>query len=205
MVLGTLPKKKMTNKIFFHLTNTIQAMKESNDDKKYNEPSVIEIMKKFSPSFIKTLDTYDYEPIIKSFLFGYPFQFGFKIDDTPYHITYGYKQVINVDKVNNSPYIFFYSFTQARNNNLEIKITNRIKIEWLTSILPLYYNTNNFKTLYLNYDDNNKLILKELNSSKYESIITKIINSLSKNKILFDNVDLEYPILYNYIKLIKKS
>jgi hypothetical protein len=141
-------------------------------------------MKKFSPSFIKTLETYDYEPIIKSFLFGYPFQFGFKIDDTTYHITCGYKQVINTDtNINNAPYIFFYNFEQSRNNNLEIKITNRIKIEWLTSILPLYYNANNFKTLYINYDYNNKLILKEINNSKYESIITKIINSWSKNKI----------------------
>lgn len=31
---GPLPKMKMTNKIFLNPTNTIQAMKESNDDKK---------------------------------------------------------------------------------------------------------------------------------------------------------------------------
>ena len=51
-----------------------------NSDSKYTEPNIIDIMKKFQPNFIKTLESeLLYEKVIKSFMFGYPYQFGFKM------------------------------------------------------------------------------------------------------------------------------
>jgi len=191
-----------------------------NNDSKYSEPSPIEIMKKFSSSFIKTLDNSSkYEKIIKCFIFGYPFQYGFKIDNSIFHTTRDNLKLINLDtKVNNFPYIIYLQFDKAQENNLinnnlplsnsilEIKITNKIKIEWLCSILPLYFNVNNFKPLYLLNDNDDKIIIKELNSYSWESICNKISNNRLNNTALFDNVDKnEYPILYKYIKIIKQN
>jgi hypothetical protein len=191
-----------------------------NNDSKYSEPSPIEIMKKFSPSFIKTLDNSSkYEKIIKCFIFGYPFQYGFNIDNSIFHITNNNLKVINLDtKVNNFPYILYLQFDKAQENNLvnnnlplsnsilEIKITNKIKIEWLCSILPLYFNVNNFKQVYLLNDNDDNLIIKQLNGYSWENICNKISNSRYNNTVLFNNVDKnDYPILYKYVKIIKQN
>jgi hypothetical protein len=191
-----------------------------NNDSKYSEPSPIEVMKKFSPSFIKTLDNSSkYEKIIKCFIFGYPFQYGFKIDNSIFHTTNNNLKVINLDtKINNFPYILYLQFDKAQENNLinnnlplsnsilEIKITNKIKIEWLCSILPIYFNANNFKPLYLLNDNDDKLVIKQLNGYLWENICNKISNNRSTNSVLFDNVDKnEYPILYKYVKIIKQN
>ena len=200
-----------------NIINILTIMK--NSDSKYDEPSPIEIMKKFSPSFIKTLDNSSkYEKIIKSFMFGFPFQYGFKLNNSVFHITSNNLKIINLDtKINNFPYILYLQFDKAQENNLinnnlplsdkilEIKITNKIKIEWLCSILPLHFNINNFKKLYLLYDTNDKILLKEMNGYAWESICNKISNNRSK-MILFDNVEKEeYPILYKYVKIIKQT
>jgi hypothetical protein len=191
-----------------------------NNDSKYNELSPIEIMKKFSSSFIKTLDNSSkYEKIIKCFIFGYPFQYGFKIDNSVFHTTNNNLKIINLDtNINNFPYILYLQFDKAQENNLinnnlplsnnilEIKITNKIKIEWLSSIFPLHFNLNNFKSLYLLNDSNNNLVIKEINGYSWENICNKISNNRSNNSVLFDNVDEnEYPILYKYIKIIKHN
>ena len=216
----------INSEIFFnfineYVKNIINVLTITKDnDSKYSEPSPIEIMKKFSPSFIKTLDNSSkYEKIIKCFIFGHPFQYGFKIDNSIFHRTNNNLKVINLDtNKNNFPYILYLQFDKAQENNLinnnlplsnsilEIKITNKIKIEWLCSILPLHFNINNFKSLYLLSDNDDKLVIKELNGYSWENICNKISNNRSNNTVLFDNVDKkEYPILYKYIKIIKQN
>ncbi len=189
-----------------------------NSDSRYSEPNIIDIMKYFSPSFIKTLDSDSiYEKIIKSFMFGFPFQFAFKMKQELFHTTLDVKKIINLDtKINNAPYLFYLAYDKAQefnlnknklpyfNSLLEMKITNKIKIEWLFSIMPLFYNSHNFKTIYLNFENDNEISVLELNGYHYESLINKISN-ISNNYIFFDNVNNnDYPILYQYIKNIKK-
>jgi hypothetical protein len=189
-----------------------------NSDSKYSEPNIIDIMKNFSSSFIKTLDTDTiYEKIIKSFMFGYPYQFCFKMKNEIFHTGIEIIKLINFDtKINNAPYIFYIGFDKSQEYNftknnipfnnkmLEMKITNKIKVEWLCSILPFYYNSNNFKTIYINYDDEEAIKILEHNGYYFENLIYKITNGTDKTKVLFDNVDKnEYPILYQYVKATK--
>lgn len=189
-----------------------------NSDSKYSEPNIIDIMKNFSSSFIKTLDTDTiYEKIIKSFMFGYPYQFCFKMKNEIFHTGIDIIKLINFDtKINNAPYIFYIGFDKSQEYNftknnipfnnkmLEMKITNKIKVEWLCSILPLFYNSNNFKTIYINYDDEEAIKISEHNGYYFENLIYKITNGTNKTKVLFDNVAKnEYPILYQYVKTTK--
>ncbi len=86
---------------------------------------------------------------------------------------------------------------------LEMKITNKIKVEWLFSIMPLFYNVNNFKTLYVNFDKQHNIKIIENNGYHFESLINKITNATTSH-LIFDNVNKHiYPILYQYIKTIK--
>ncbi len=188
-----------------------------NGDSKYTEPNIIDIMKKFQPSFTKTLESDSiYEKVIKSFMFGYPYQFTFKMKNELFHTTVGGYRIINMDtKINDSPHLFYISYDNAQeynfnknnipysNSKLEMRITNRIKIEWLCLIMPLFYNSLYFKTLYVNNDDN-IITIKEHTGNYYERFINKIAN-VYNNTILFDNVDkTEYPILHYYVKIIKQ-
>ena len=190
---------------------------QRNKDSKYSEPNIIEIMKKFSPSFIKTLETNSiYEKTIKSFIYGYPYQFCFKMTNSIFHTALGLKKIINLDtNINDAPYLFYTSFIKGTEANYErnnlpytknalvMSLTNKIKIEWLCSIMPLYYNTNNFKKIYIFKDDDKKVQIREHSGFNYESLINKISNS--EIKILYDNVNKnEYPVLYHYIKTIKQ-
>jgi len=189
-----------------------------NSDSKYSEPNIIDIMRNFSSSFIKTLDTDTiYEKIIKSFMFGHPYQFCFKMKNEIFHTGINIIKLINFDtKINNAPYIFYFGFDKSQEYNftknnipfnnemLEMKITNKIKVEWLCSILPLFYNSNCFKTIYINYDDEEAIKILEHNGYHFENLIYKITNGTNKTKVLFDNVDKnEYPILYQYVKTTK--
>lgn len=189
-----------------------------NSDSKYTEPNIIDIMKKFQPNFIKTLESeLLYEKVIKSFMFGYPYQFSFKMKNEIFHTTIGGYKIINVDtKINDSPYLFYIGYNDAQEFNfkknnihyseskLEMKITNKIKIEWLCLIMPLFYNPLYFKTLHVTYDDDHKINIKENTGNYYERLINKIANT-QNNTLLFDNVNkTEYPILHYYIKIIKQ-
>ena len=189
-----------------------------NSDSKYSEPNIIDIMKNFSSSFTKTLETDTlYEKIIKSFMFGYPYQFCFKMKKELFHTGIDIIKLINFDtQINNASYIFYIGFDKSQEFNfsknnipysnkiLEMKITNKIKVEWLCSILPLFYNSNNFKTIYINYDDEGEIKITEHNGYYFENLIYKITNGTNKTKVLFDNVDKnEYPILYQYVKTTK--
>lgn len=192
-----------------------------NDDDKYEEPNIFEIMKIYSSSFLKTVrSNLIYERIVRSFLFGYPFQVGFKIYQSIFHTGVGKASVtklINADTlINKDPYIFYYGFDKATdyffsknklppdNLTLTMKITNRIKLEWLCTTLPLVYNPTEAKQLYLYYDDDNKFYIKEINTSLYQTICANIKNKWSSSMILFDNATLNNsPVLYTYIKMIK--
>jgi hypothetical protein len=178
-----------------------------NNDSKFKEETPIEFMKKFRPSFIRTLDnTSKYEKIIKSFIFGYPFQYGLKIDHGMYHITKNGYRIINTDiKINTCPYILYLFFQKStditKNNLLSMRITNRIKLEWLCSVLPIYFNSNNFRSVYLQ-----DTTILEINGPLWDNICYKINNSSSKSGILFDNViKSDYEILYKYGKIVKQN
>jgi hypothetical protein len=207
--------KKFINEYAKNILDILTIMK--NSDSKYTEESPIDFMRKFTPSFIRTLDNSSkYEKIIKSFIFGYPFQYGLKIDNSKYHITREKYRIFNSDikstytknnntqyvKSNNAPYILYLFFQKSldTNNLLSVRITNKIKLEWLSSILPLYFSSTNFKSIYLR---NN--VIEEINGNLWDTICYKIANK-SNYGILFDNVvKEEHPVLYRYIKLVKQN
>lgn len=177
------------------------------DDSFFKEETPIEFMEKCRPSFIRTLDnTSKYEKIIKSFIFGYPFQYGLKIDHSIYYITINAHKIINTDIAKNtSPYILYLFFQKStdttKNNLLSMRITNRIKLEWLCSVLPIYFNSNNFKSLHLFDKD-----IVEINGPLWDNICYKISNSSPKSGILFDNViKSDHEILYKYVKIVKQN
>jgi hypothetical protein len=200
---------KYTKNIFDILTL------QKNKNRNYSEPSIIDIMKSFSSSFIKTLKTNNInEKIIKSFLFGFTLQVSFKIFEGKYHTTINKIPTLNLDtKTNLEPYIFYFNYSKSNdfnikkrkiiNDALEIKITNKINIDWLTSILPIYYNYQNYKDKVVK--SKNEYIFQKSLGYLNDNIIHKISNNQPKN-FLFDNVNkLDYPILYNFISFMKKA
>ena len=126
-----------------------------------------------------------------------------------YIITRNKYKILNSDiKINNAPYILYLFFQKSldEGNVLSVRITNKIKLEWLCSTLPLWFSPINFKSVYLrNTVIEGNTVIEEINGSQWDTICYKIANK-SNNGILFDNVIKEdYQVLYNYIKIIKQN
>ena len=171
-------------------------------------------MSKISSSFTKNLtDGTIIERIIRPYIHTYPHNFAFCLESNKnYYNTYNFYKVINSSsKLNTEPIIFYL---QMNINNLtpnifEIKITNKINIEWLLSALPHFFNPSKFKTTYLLYDNQLIPYLKQYHKSTWERICNKIANSNFLQNIPFDGIqnvkfnDSYLEILSLYIKSLK--
>ena len=166
--------------------NTIDILTISkNTETDILEVSVIDIIKEFTSNFTKILDNSSpYEKIIRSFIFGYPLQYGFKIDNSKYYFTYNNYKIIN--KYPNNAFCLIYLYGEDNNNSniINISLTNKIKLSWLVNALPFYFNKDNFKNIYLNYTNNN-LEIKEVNSYNWD-LLCKQITEINSSNVLLD-------------------
>ena len=156
------------------------------------------------------------ERIIRPFIHAYPYNYAFKLDSNNYYYTFNFNKVINLDtKLNNELCLLYLNINNFKSpiafdknkltyspNIYDIKITNRININWLFITLPHFFNSSRFKTLYLEYDKDHKSILYKHNEPLWERICNKIANS-SNCMIPFEDVNL--PIISAYIKAFKRN
>lgn len=178
---------------------------DKNIDKNLNEIDPLILMENESTSFKKSLLLKnEFEHIIRPFIHGYPLNIALKTDskDNFYKILLSNLIIKNSNKSNNNSLIFYYSSSESLDNNFEMSITNKIDIEWLFNVLPMYYKPSNFKNI----------IIKKINNNinkitKYGDIYNDFCVEL-KNKYYINNLPYEsstnMKILKKFINNIKK-
>ena len=170
---------------------------------KKNDPNNLELdplkeMDKESSSFKKSLSCKNkYEKIIRPFIHGRPFNFALRMKSSDnFHTTIPPIPLINNDSKANISNILFY-FNKKDNN---MSITNKIEIDWLFNVLPIYYKPSNFKniTLKRNGDEINQLFL---DGDIFNDFCLNLRNKWSSNNLPFESSERE--ILREFIKNIK--
>jgi len=177
-----------------------------NLDKNNNEVDPLTLMEQESTSFKKSLlCKNEFEHIIRPFIHGYPLNIALKIDskDNFYKILLSNLKIKNSNKNNNNNLIFYYfSGESLLDNNLEMSLTNKIDIEWLFNVLPIYYKPSNFKNIMIKKTNNNINKIE-----KYGDIYNDFCVEL-KNKYYINNLPYEssenMTILKIFINNIKK-
>ena len=168
---------------------------------KKNDPKLdpLKEMRKEMSSFKKSLSNKNqYEKIIRPFIHGKPYNFGLRINSSDiFHTTIPPMKITNShSKVNENNMIFYFNRV-----DYEMSITNKIEIEWLFKVLPIYYKPSNFKNIILsrNGDDINKY---ELKGDLFDNFCVELRNKWSPNNLPFESTEKE--ILKEFIKNIKK-
>jgi hypothetical protein len=190
------------------LLNFLSLKRE--DDIRIKEKDPLELMEYEVPSFRKSLTCKNkLEHIIRPFLHGNPLFIGIKMNSyEEYHYTIGNLAVINQDsKVNSCNLLFYYQ--RKFNEIITISITNKIEIEWLFNILPIYYIPSNFKNIILKREGN-KIEKKVLQGDLYNDFCVLFKNKWSLNNIPYDaviriNDEALMPIMNEFTKNIKKN
>jgi len=170
---------------------------------KKNDPNNLELdpLKKMddeSSSFKKSLScTNKYEKIIRPFLHGRPFNFALRMKSSDnFHTTIPPTPLINNDSKANISNILFY-FNKKEN---DMSITNKIEIDWLFNVLPIYYKPSNFKNIILKRDgDEIKQLF--LDGDIFNDFCVSLRNKWSSNNLPFESSEGE--ILREFIKNIK--
>jgi hypothetical protein len=202
----------INDELFIEYLNTYIFMKiellttNKNIDPKTPEISPFELMENESYNFKKSLLwTNKYEHIIRPFLHGYPFNIGIKFNtsDVYYHSIPDIL-VHNNYKKNNCNLLFYYHSGDNKdtsvNYKFNISITNKIEIDWLFNILPIYYKPSNFKNYIASYYEN-KIILNNYTGDLYDEFCFNLKNKWSLNNIPY--IDSKMPIMSQFLKNYK--
>jgi len=164
------------------------------------------MMKNESSSFKSSLVWLNkLEHVIRPFIHGYPFNIAIKFNtgDIYYHSIPDIL-VHNNFKTNQCNLLFYY--TNELNNinddyNFNISITNKIEIEWLFNVLPIYYKPNNFKNSIV-YFNGKKIALSEYNGDLFNNFCHNLKNKWSLNNIPY--ISSNMVILSEFFKNYKK-
>jgi hypothetical protein len=151
-----------------------------------------------SSSFKKSLSCRNkYEKIIRPFIHGKPYNFAIRMKSSDnFYTTIPPIHLTNNDSKANINNILFY-FNKKDN---DMSITNKIEIDWLFNVLPIYYKPSNFKNIILKRDgdDINQLFL---DGDIFNDFCVNLRNKYSSNNLPFESSKKE--ILREFIKNIK--
>lgn len=149
----------------------------------YKKISPIDFFKFYSTSFLKNLSDNQYEKYIKPFILAKPLNIAFRNNYMYYsQIEYDTYYINNMENNND---IIFYFDKILKDKNLEVSITNRIKITWLDAFF-----------IYINNITQNK---------DYSYTKQKVIQELNNKLISFPFFDINLPNLNNYFRLLLKK
>jgi hypothetical protein len=194
-----------------YLNNFIKAKIELLTTDKYidyktPEPTAFDLINIDSYNFKKSLlNNNKYEKIIRPFLHGSPFNIGikFNIYDIYYH-SIPDTLVHNMYKPNKCNLLYYYK-NDTNNDKIydfNISITNKIEIEWLFNILPIYYKPANFKNTIIHYNGT-EFKIKQYNGNLFNEFCYNLKNKWSLNNIPYISSNME--ILSVFFENYKKN
>lgn len=184
------------------------TIKEDFDDK-LEELDPLEKMEIESSSFKKSLLGNDkYEKIIRPFIHGNGINIGLRINsNNAFHKTIPPVRIGHSNKKKMESNLYFYCIKKSVEDDLsyldlEVSITNKIRIEWLFNALPYYYKPKNFKNITLMRDIQTGIQIKQLKGDIYDDFIVELRNKYTPNNLPFESTKL--PVLHKYISQLKK-
>lgn len=195
--------------------------------KNITESNEVILWAKQFPNFNKFLTTNTMEEkIIRSFIYGYPNQYTYSINNKNKFVTYINKKLCPVKFAeayfkgesetltslsNNMTFYLNYSKVEDPDiignellDILNVKILSQIEAEWLIPALPLFMNPLCTPDIVMNIGLNDNIsTVNYSNSSGIEMFKREIINKWNKHYVVWDNINV--PILQYFYKNINKS
>ena len=173
----------------------------------YEDNEVLKWASSFNSNYTKLLTTGKIEEkIIRSFIYGRPYQFTYSLTKSGPPCTFMNFQAIPIQFTNetltnlSNELVFFINYSLQDPVEFKTSILNKVDLDWIIPAIPLFINPRMVPNV-ISVIDEEKLIFP--NSENIESIKRTMINNWNKNKILWysDNVPI-MKMFYNKITTI---
>ena len=187
-----------------------------------NSHPVLEWAKGFSSNFNKYLTAYTIdEKIIRSFLYGKPNQFTFKLEYSGFDrsiLNYA-KVIVNINKNRfgeeetliklPKDFSFYLNYLEdekikmlSNENGIKITWLSQIEPVWLIPTIPLLFNPS-FNDVSFKITKDNDFFIEFLKSKSFKRISKEITNSWNQDFNIWDSE--QTPILRDFYKSVTKS